>query len=69
MPDDETKRFPQDASKVNVYEPYKVNVHEPYEVKYWTDKWKVTEQHLKDAVTKVGVMVKDVAKHLGKPHP
>jgi Protein of unknown function (DUF3606) len=38
-------------------------------VKYWTDKWKVTEQHLKDAVTKVGVMVKDVAKHLGKPHP
>ena len=60
MPDDKTKR-PQDASKVNV--------HEPYEVKYWTDKWKVTEQHLKDAVTKVGGMVKDVAKHLGKPHP
>jgi hypothetical protein len=60
MPDDKTKR-PQDASKANV--------HEPYEVKYWTDKWKVTEQHLKDAVTKVGVMVKDVAKHLGKPHP
>jgi len=58
MPDDTTKRSPQDAARVNV--------NERHEVAYWTKKWGVTEQKLKDAVARVGVMVKDVAKDLGK---
>jgi hypothetical protein len=58
MADDTTKRSPQDAARVNV--------NERHEVAYWTKKWGVTEEKLKEAVTRVGVMVKDVAKHLGK---
>jgi Protein of unknown function (DUF3606) len=56
--DDKSNRGEQDRIRVNV--------HEQYEVEYWTRKWGITAQQLRDAVAKVGVMVKDVAKHLGK---
>ena len=59
MPDDKKKRFPQDAQRVNV--------NEDYEVAYWTQKWGVTEEQLRDAVKKIGVMSRDVAKYFGKP--
>lgn len=58
MPDDPKKTGPKDASRVNV--------HEQYELKYWSEKFAVSPQKLKDAVTKVGPMVKDVQKALGK---
>ncbi len=58
MSDDLSKKRPQDASKVNV--------NESWEVKYWCDKWNVTEKQLKDAVKAVGVLATDVAKHLSK---
>ena len=58
MPDDRTKTGPADASRVNV--------HEDYELRYWSKKFGVTPQQLKDAVHKVGPMVKDVKKALGK---
>jgi len=58
MADDKSKRGPQDADRVNV--------NELYEVRYWTEKWGVTEAELRLAVRKVGVMAKDVAKALGK---
>jgi hypothetical protein len=58
MSDDLSKKRPQDASKVNI--------HESWEVKYWCDKWNVTEKQLIDAVKAVGVLVTNVAKHLGK---
>jgi hypothetical protein len=58
MPDDPTKKKPQDSSRVNV--------HENYEVEYWTKKFGVSPQQLKDAVKKVGPMVKDVQKELKK---
>jgi uncharacterized protein DUF3606 len=58
MPDDPNKRGPADRDRINI--------HEPYEVRYWTQKWGVTEKQLKDCVRRVGVMVKDVQKCLGK---
>lgn len=58
MTDDKTQRAPRDAERVNV--------NEDYEVRYWTQKWGVSEQQLRDAVKRVGVMSKDVAKALGK---
>jgi len=58
MSDDKTNRGPRDADRVNV--------NEDYEVRYWTQKWDVTEAQLKDAVRRAGVMARDVAKALGK---
>ena len=58
MPDDRSKRGPQDATRINV--------HESWELKYWTEELGVTEQELRDAVQQVGPMAKDVRKHLGK---
>ena len=45
----------------------RINVHEDYEVKYWTHKFNVTPAQLHAAVKAVGVMARDVARHLGKP--
>jgi hypothetical protein len=58
MSDDLKNRGPNDRSRINV--------NEPWEVQYWTKELGVTEQQLRDAVSKVGVMVTDVRRHLGK---
>lgn len=58
MADDKTKRGEPDRSRINV--------NEPYEVEYWTKKWGVTSQQLKDAVKAVGVEVEKVRAKLGK---
>lgn len=58
MSDDKNNRAPRDAQRVNV--------NEDYEVRYWTRKWNVSEQQLRDAVKRAGVMADDVAKALGK---
>jgi Protein of unknown function (DUF3606) len=44
----------------------RINMNEDYEVRYWTQKWNVSREELVDAVRSAGVMVKDVAKRLGK---
>ena len=56
MPDDLTKRRPQDSSRINI--------HEPYEVRYWTDHFGVTKAQLEAAVRAVGVMADAVRRHL-----
>lgn len=58
MTDDKNLRAPRDAERVNV--------NEDYEVRYWCRKWDVSEPQLRDAVKRVGVMSRDVAKALGK---
>lgn len=58
MPDDKTKRRPQDASKINV--------HESYEVNWWCDEFGVTPAQLIAAVNAVGVSADAVRRHLGK---
>jgi hypothetical protein len=58
MPDDLTKRGEPDRDRVNV--------HEDWERKRWAKDLGVSEDKLKEAVRKVGPMVKDVKKELGK---
>jgi len=58
MTDDKTKRDYRDRDRINR--------HEAYEVEYWTRALGVTRQQLLDAIDRVGVMVKDVRRHLGK---
>ena len=61
MADDLTKREPQDK--------FKINIHEEYELNWWSHRFDVSKQKIKDAVAAVGVQTKDVAKHLGKTWP
>lgn len=58
MADDPTKRDYRDRDRINV--------NEPYEVRYWSDKWSVSPDRLKDAVREVGPMVNDVKRKVGK---
>ena len=44
----------------------RINLNEDYEVRYWTEKWNISREQLAAAVREAGVMVKDVAKKLGK---
>ena len=42
-----------------------INFHEPYEIAYWTTKWKVSEQQLRDAHRATGsVAVKKIEAYL-----
>ena len=58
MADDLTKRGKPDQIRVNV--------GEDWELRERSKEWNVTPQQIKDAVKKVGPMVKDVKKELGK---
>lgn len=44
----------------------RINVNQPWELRDWAKKLGVSEEELKKAVKAVGVLVKDVKKHLGK---
>ncbi|HKZ11454.1 MAG TPA: DUF3606 domain-containing protein [Rhodanobacteraceae bacterium] len=56
MADDKSKQGPQDRSRINV--------NERYELDYWSKKFGVSEDELKRAVGKVGVMADDVEREL-----
>jgi hypothetical protein len=56
MADNKTNRGPRDRDRVNV--------NEDYEVRYWCQKYHCTEEELKAAVQKVGVMATDVEAEL-----
>jgi hypothetical protein len=56
MSDDKNQRRPQDASRINV--------NEDYELTYWSEKFGVSKEKLKEAVAKVGVSAKAVQEHL-----
>jgi hypothetical protein len=58
MSDDLSKRRPQDATKVNV--------NESWELDYWSKKFGVTKEKLKEAVKAVGTSAVLVQKYLGK---
>jgi Protein of unknown function (DUF3606) len=58
MSDDKTKTGDSDRKRVNI--------HEDYELRDWSKKWGVSEQQVKDAVAKVGVMADDVERELKK---
>jgi len=56
MADDKSKTGPQDASRVNI--------NEKYEVEYWTKRFGVTPERLKEAVQKAGTSVNAVEAEL-----
>ena len=58
MSDDLNRKGPED--------PKKINVHQSWELKYWSEKFNVTEEKIKTAVRNVGVWVVDVKRFLGK---
>ncbi|MBF8753753.1 DUF3606 domain-containing protein [Pseudomonas guariconensis] len=58
MADDLSNRGPQDRSRINI--------EESWEVRYWSQKFGVSEQQLKDAVKAVGQSAEAVQKQLGK---
>ncbi|MGM7282533.1 DUF3606 domain-containing protein [Pseudomonas guariconensis] len=58
MADDLSNQGPQDRSRINI--------EEGWEVRYWSQKFGVTEQQLKDAVRAVGQSAEAVKKQLGK---
>jgi hypothetical protein len=60
MPDDKTKKGAPDRSRINL--------SEPYEVRYWTEKFRVTEGALEQAVKAVGSSAEAVEQFF-KSHP
>jgi hypothetical protein len=56
MADDKNKTGPQDASRVNI--------NERYEIDYWSKRFGVTPERLKEAVEKAGTSVKAVEAEL-----
>ena len=57
MADDPSLTGPQDAQRVNI--------GQPHELRYWSEKFGVSAEALREAVTQVGPMVEDVADYLG----
>lgn len=43
-----------------------INSHQPHEVRYWAQKWGVTEAKIQEAIRAVGNRVVDVKRYLGK---
>jgi hypothetical protein len=58
MPDDPTKKGPQDRSCISV--------NEKYELEYWSKRFGVSEDALRSAVKQVGNSVEAVERHLGR---
>ena len=58
MPDDLTHRQPEDRKKINV--------EQPSEMTYWSTELRVSVETLRAAVRRVGPLVADVRRHLGK---
>jgi hypothetical protein len=58
MADDKSKRGPADRIRINV--------NERYELQYWSTQLGVSTQVLRKSVDRVGPMVEDVKRDLGK---
>jgi hypothetical protein len=58
MSDDKLKRGGADRDRINV--------HEEYELRYWSEKFGVSAEKLKETVQRVGVMVSDAERELKK---
>lgn len=58
MPDNKTKKRPQDASRVNL--------SQPHEVSYWTKALGCTAAQLRAAVAAVGTSAAKIREHLAK---
>jgi hypothetical protein len=61
MADNPKDRGPQDRARVNM--------DQDYEVRWWSKKFKVTPDRLRNAVDEVGSSADKVARRLGKEDP
>jgi hypothetical protein len=57
-----------DLSKRETHDSSRINVSQKWKVRYWTEKLKVTEDKLREAVRKVGNSARAVRDHLTKRH-
>ncbi len=55
-----------DKSKTGSPDRDRINLSEDYEVNYWTHKFGISADALRQAVKQAGPVAKDVAKQLGK---
>ena len=55
-----------DLNKTGKGDDIRINVNQDHELQYWSEKWNVSKERIKQAVAAVGVMVADVKKYLGK---
>lgn len=53
-----------DKKKTGNPDRQRVNVNEDYELRDWAAKWGVSEQRVRDAVSKVGTIADDVEREL-----
>lgn len=53
-----------DKSKKGKGDDSRINVHESYELQYWSEKFNVTTDQLRQAVKAAGTSVKDVETYL-----
>lgn len=58
MSDDKSNRGAPDRDRIDV--------NEEYELQYWSEKFGVSRDQLKQAVAKVGPMAKEVQRQLGR---
>jgi hypothetical protein len=47
-------------------DPKQINVHEDWELQYWSNKFGITKDQLRQAVQKVGTYADDVKNYLNK---
>ena len=53
-----------DKSKTGKADDSRINVNEAYELQYWSEKFNVSKDRLKEAVQEVGTSVEAVRKYL-----
>ena len=58
--------MPDDLKQAGAQDRTRINIDEPYEVRYWAQRFDVSEEALRQAVAQVGVSAQAVAEHLGK---
>ena len=58
--------MPDDKTKTGTADDVRINVTEAYEVQYWSRKFGVTPEALRDAVAAAGPMVADLQRELNK---
>ena len=58
MSDDKTQKGGQDRTRINT--------NEDYELRYWSEKFNVSEEDLKEAVDEAGTYVEDVQEYFRK---
>lgn len=56
MSDDTNQRGPQDRARISL--------DQPHELRYWTERFGVSEQRLREAVAAAGVSAEAVERHL-----